>query len=64
MEDAYQTWLTKKKRLEDAGYNLVVMWECQLKEELKRNPEMKDFFASVNPYEPMTIRSALKGGNN
>jgi len=30
------------------GYNIELMWECQLNRELKVNKEMREFFANCN----------------
>ena len=38
------------------------MWECDLKKELKRNREMKEFFDSVKILDPLDPRDAFFGG--
>lgn len=46
----------------DQGYNLTVMWECELTKQLSRDPEMKAFFAGVELHDPMDPRDCLYGG--
>ena len=68
MESAARAWQNKKKFLEDRGYTVVVMWECQW-EALKRSDnEVKTFLAETlysrgrRPVERLRLRTGLRGG--
>jgi hypothetical protein len=63
MEDVYEKWLTRKRWLLDHGYKVVEMWSCQMRKDLKRNPEMKNFFEEIDDLpQPLNLRNALRGG--
>ncbi len=62
MEDAYQSTIRRQNKIEDGGYKMVVQWECEFKQELKEDPEMKDFVDSVKLVEPLDGRDGFYGG--
>ena len=62
MEDAYQETLTRVAELEKAGYEVVTVWECEVKRMLKEDPEMAEFFEKTEIPQPINPRDALKGG--
>lgn len=43
-------------------YTVVEKWECDLREELKDNPEMKEFFTGIKIPEPLDPRESFYGG--
>ena len=40
-DEAYQRTLDRKQFLENQGYTVHEMWECELQKQLRRDPEMK-----------------------
>lgn len=42
--EAYDRTLERRQYLIKEGYKMVEKWECDLYEELDRDPEMKNFF--------------------
>lgn len=58
--EAYTRTVERRKFLEDQGYNVVEMWECDLKKELESNCEMKEFFAGLKHVEPLNPRNGEK----
>ena len=63
VEDAYQATLSRAQHLKDQGCHMVEMWECQMKRELRHNPQMRAFFNTVRDIpDPMDHREALRGG--
>ena len=61
-EDAYQATMKKQNDLEDAGFHVVTAWECDVRQELRENPEMKAFFVGIVLQEPLEPRDAFYGG--
>ena len=60
--DARQRTFDRQRALERAGYKVRTMWECELKQQLQRDPEMKQFFDTVPVLEPMNPRDGFYGG--
>ena len=61
MGQIYDETMARLQQLRNAGYEVIVMWECQWKEMLKR----QDVAAVVNDFqieEPLDCRAALAGG--
>ena len=48
--------------LELQGFTVVTMWQCELVEARKRNPDMDAFMRSVPLVEPLNVRDAFFGG--
>lgn len=42
--EAYDRTVDRANYLKSRGYEIVEMWECELKEQIQNNPEMKSFF--------------------
>lgn len=61
-DEAYQRTVKRKYDIEDQGYTVVEMWECQLNLDLKRDIEMREFFDTIKIMEPMDPREAFYGG--
>ena len=59
---AFQNTMDKKAFLEQEGFEIVEMWECTLRAELRRNPEMQGFFNSLEIPEPLDPRNTFFGG--
>ena len=62
MNDLYQRTLQRSDRLRSNGYTLVEKFECEFREEIKQNPELKEIFDAYQPYQPLEPRSAFYGG--
>ena len=44
MHDLYMATVEKAQFLKDQGFNVVEVWECEIKRELTRDEEMKEYF--------------------
>ena len=60
--EAFQNTLDWTKFLKQQGYSVIEMWECNLKVELQRNPDIKDFFDSQEMQDPLDPRNCFYGG--
>lgn len=64
-----QQWIDRKEKLEsivdEQGRKMKVIgiWEHEIKEQLKKNPEMKEFFRDRPEKGRIDPRSAYSGGN-
>ncbi|CAO4372358.1 unnamed protein product [Caenorhabditis nigoni] len=62
VKELYDRTKRREKDIEDAGYNLNVIWECEIRSELEKDPEMREFF-ELNKYTRRLLpRDALYGG--
>ena len=52
----------KVKYLEDRGYIVVQIWECDIKRELERDEEMRCYFDNYEIVDPLEPRDAFFGG--
>ncbi|EFP04698.1 hypothetical protein CRE_19551 [Caenorhabditis remanei] len=48
MEQLYHQTLKRQSDIENLDFNMKVIWECEIQEELEKNKEMKDFFKRVS----------------
>ncbi|MCP4474190.1 MAG: hypothetical protein GY821_06415 [Gammaproteobacteria bacterium] len=62
MDDVFQGTVQRRLQLESRGLKVVEKWECQLRKELKADPEMADFFDGIELVGPMDARDAFYGG--
>ena len=62
MGELYEKTLQRRQYLNEQGYTVVEMWECQLKKQLAENEEMREHFDNQNITEPLEPRHALFGG--
>ena len=60
--EALRNTREREQALEAAGYVITAVWEHEVKQELKENPEMKQFFDDVPIRDPMDPRQAFFGG--
>ena len=60
--EAHARTMDRQGKLEDAGYRFRVIWECDLKIQMRMNPDMKQFFDKVEVHEPLDPRHAFFGG--
>ena len=62
MDELYQSTVEKTEYLKRNGYNVVEMWECDIKQELEEGEDMKHYFDRYHFAEPLEPRDALYGG--
>ena len=62
MQDLHQRTLEKTHYLKSQGYNVIEMWECNLKRQLEGNSEMKLYFDNFEISEPLEPRHAFYRG--
>ena len=58
------TTYTRQKTLylKERGFNVVQVWECDIKRELEQNEEMRRCFDNYNLADPLEPRDAFIGG--
>jgi G:T-mismatch repair DNA endonuclease (very short patch repair protein) len=60
----YENTKSREQEIRDMGYKLEVIWECDFKEQMKTNPELKAFVdrkeKQLKP--PMNPRNCVQGG--
>ncbi len=59
MQDLYLDTVKKIGYLRKEGFNIIEMWECNLKRELERDEEMRYYFAEK---ENIRIEHVRNGG--
>ena len=62
MHEKFQNTLDKEEKLKKMNVHMITMWECELKEMLKKYPEMKQFFDNCKIVERLNPRDAFFGG--
>ena len=62
MEELYENTLEKICYLKEQGFNVIEMWECELKKEMERNEDMKKYFEEYELVDPLQPRDAFFGG--
>ena len=62
MDELYQATVEKTEYLKRNGYNVVEMWECDMKRELEEDEAMKHYFDHYHFTDPLEPRDALYGG--
>ena len=53
MQDLYEGTIKKICYLKEQGFNIVEMWECNLKKELEEDEEMHRYFEEHNLVDPL-----------
>jgi hypothetical protein len=62
-EAAYQSTLSRGRKIRDAGYTLVEKWSCEFAADLKTNQDLALFVKQLGEIcEPLDPRDALRGG--
>jgi hypothetical protein len=59
MQDLYEATIEKVCYLKEQGFNIVEMWECDLKKELEENKEMCRYFEEYDLVDPLQPRDAF-----
>ncbi len=62
MQDLYLDTIRKVCYLREQGFNVIEMWECDLKRELEENEEMRCYFEKYDLVDPLEPRDAFFGG--
>ena len=62
MEDLLEGTIRKVERFKNLGFQVEVKWECEFKQELTTNPEMKSFVESLKFDTSLEPRHAFFGG--
>ena len=62
MGQLYEDTGSKIKHLEDCGFEVEQMWECELREEMEKDEEMKRYFEEYEIVDPLQPRDAFYGG--
>ena len=62
MDELYYSTVQKMEYLKREGYNVVEMWECDFRRELKEDEDMKHYFDHYHLTDPLEPRDALYGG--
>ena len=56
------TTVEKAKYIQEQGYQLVSVWECEIHRELSCNEQMNRYFNDFEVVEPLEPRQAFFGG--
>ena len=59
MHNLHQTTMQKTLYLKERGFNVVEVWECDVKQELEQNEEMKSYFDDYDLTDPLEPRDAF-----
>ena len=62
MGQLYEDTGGKIKYLKDYGFEVEQMWECELREEMEKDEEMKRYFEEYELVDPLQPRDAFYGG--
>ena len=60
--ELYEATEAKMQRLERAGYQIKIQWECQWNAQVKRDPSLSSFLSSLTSTPPLQPRDAFFGG--
>jgi len=55
-QQAYERTIDRSSYIQQCGYVVEEIWECELKTQLARNTEMEDFFQKIEIIEPINAR--------
>jgi hypothetical protein len=62
MSDLRERTRVKTESLKALGYNVLEMWECAFRKQMKENKELASFYRNYEKYEPLNAREAFTGG--
>lgn len=62
MHELHQDTVQKTLYLKEQGFNVVEMWECDMKRELAQDGNMKRYFDNYDLVDPLEPRDAFFGG--
>ena len=58
----YRDTILKRNRLKEEGFELLIKWSCELKADLLKNSDLKQYLDEINIIEPVNIRDSYYGG--
>ncbi len=61
MEEAYEETKERERQIKGMGYNMVIMWSCELKRAMDRDPQMKEEIEAIEVVWPLDAREGLFG---
>ena len=56
MHDLHQATMQKALYLKERGFNVVEVWECDIKRELEQDEEMRRYFDNYDLTDPLEPR--------
>ena len=62
MQQHHEDTLEKIYYLEEQGFHVIEMWECELKKEMEHDEDMKRYFEEHELVDPLQPRDAFYGG--
>ena len=62
MQELHENTLEKIQYLKEQGFDVIEMWECELRKEMERNEDMKKYFEEYELVDPLQPRDAFFGG--
>ena len=62
MQQLYEDTFEKVWHLEDQGFQVVEMWECDLVKEMEHDKDMRHYFEEYEIVDPLQPRDAFYGG--
>ena len=62
LAELYEATQAKLQRLRAAGFQTVVQWECQWKQQIESTPSISSFLSSLTSTPPLQPRDAFFGG--
>lgn len=62
MRDIYDNTISREQAIRNAGYNLIVMWECQWKKLKKDNAHIQEYVENLQLVPRLEPREAFFGG--
>ena len=62
MDQLHKETSDKIRYLKDQGFQVVEKWECELREEMEHDEDMKRYFEEYELVDPLQPRDAFYGG--
>ena len=62
MHVLHQSTVQKTLYVKEQGFNVVEVWECDIKRELEQDEEMRRYFDNYDLTDPLELRDAFFGG--
>ena len=62
LDELYEANQAKLRRLHQAGFRVIVQWECQWKQQIDATPSLSSFLSSLTSTPPLQPRDAFFGG--
>ena len=62
MDQLHKETSDKIRYLKDQGFQVVEKWECELREEMEHDEDMKRYFEEYELVDPLQARDAFYGG--